>query len=97
MKDGRRVRCQIFVEEREGGTLYVPYKTLIGYGVGNRVILGGRGDHLYTDLEFTSREAAVDEAERRAWERIQEKFPDARKQDIEWDVVQERAPLFVTT
>lgn len=96
MKDGKRVRCQIFVEEKNGGTLWVPYKTLIGYGVGNRVILGVRGDYLYTDLEFASREAAVDEAKRRAWERIQVKFPDAGEQHIEWDVVQERAPLFVT-
>jgi len=91
------LRCQIFIEQRSGGTVWVPYKTLIGYGVGNRVIIGSKGEHLNMSEAFATRDAAEDAAKRHAWETIQEKFPVVRHDEVEWDLVVEGIAPFVPT
>jgi hypothetical protein len=82
-----KLRIHIFVEERNDGMVWVPYKTLVGYGVETRVIIGSRGEQLYTDQEYSSRQAAVDAAKGRASEIIHAKFGEDR--EIRWDVVEE--------
>ena len=94
MKDEKRITCQIFVEERNDGTVWVPYKTLIGHGIGNRVIIGSRGELFYMNQEFSGRDAAVGAAKERAWETIRSKFGDAEPADIDWDIVHEGVPSF---
>jgi hypothetical protein len=93
MPDTKKVIARIYVEGRRGGTAWVPYKTLIGYGIGNRVIIGSRGEHFYMNQEFSSRQSAVDAAKTRAREVVQKKFSEAG--EIRWDVVEEGVPAFI--
>jgi len=87
----KRLRAQIYVHENQGGDHCVPYKTLIGHGIGNRVIIAGTGEQVYCGQGFVSVNAAVDEAKRRAWATIEKNFPEIDKQEIIWDVVHEQA------
>ena len=96
MPERKRIRCQIFLEERNNGTLWVPYKTLIGYGARHRVMHGGRGEHLYTWQEFANRSVAIDQAKRRALNTIHAKFTGVQAEDIEWNIVQESAAGLIT-
>jgi hypothetical protein len=81
---------RIYVEAKRGGAVWVPYKTLIGYGIGNRVIVGSRGVQVHMSQEFESHQAAVDAAKARATEIIKGKYGDAS--NVSWDVVEERVP-----
>ena len=92
--DRRLVTCQIFIEERDGGAVWVPYKTLIGYRLGNRVFIRSYGEQLYSDQEFASKDEAIDQAKTNAWETVRLKFHGVDKEDIDWDVRQESAPVF---
>ena len=92
--DRRLVTCQIFIEERDGGSVWVPYKTLIGYRLGNRVFIRSYGEQLYCDQEFASKDEAIDQAKTNAWETVRLKFHCVDKEDIDWDVRQESAPVF---
>lgn len=92
MPDTKHIIGRIYVEGRRSGAEWVPYKTLIGYGVGNRVIIGSRGEQLYTDQEYSSRQAAVDAAKVRASEIIHAKF--GEDAEIRWNVVEEGVPAF---
>ncbi|GJL50991.1 MAG: hypothetical protein NPIRA01_22180 [Nitrospirales bacterium] len=87
----KRLRTQIYVHENQSGDHCVPYKTLIGHGIGNRVIIADTGEQVYCDQGFASVNTAVDEAKRRAWATIEKKFPEIDKQEIIWDVVHEQA------
>jgi hypothetical protein len=58
----RKLRVRIFVEERNGGMDWVPYKTLIGYNVANRPILGRLWEAVYCVKEFASKAEALEEA-----------------------------------
>ena len=89
MKNRRNIRAQIFVHQSQNGEICVPYKTLIGYGIGNRVIVDGTGEHLYCAQEIEDVDSAVDEAKRRARETIDKKFPHVGERQIIWDVVLE--------
>ena len=91
MKNSNHLRAQIFVHESQNGEHCVPYKTLIGYGIGNRVIVDGAGEHLYCGQVFESVKRDADEAKRRAWKTIKKKFPHVEEHTIIWDVVLERA------
>jgi hypothetical protein len=83
--DTTHILGRIYVEGRRGGTEWVPYKTLIGYGVGNRVIIGSRGEQLYTGQEYSSQQAAVEAAKVRASEIVRAKF--GEDAEVRWDVV----------
>jgi hypothetical protein len=69
MNGFRGMKCRMFLHEADGGG-WVPYKTLIGPAVGNRVIIGSRGTALYTDTAYETREEAVKAAAERAREVI---------------------------
>lgn len=91
MKNRNHVRAQIFVHESQNGKHCVPYKTLIGYGIGNRVIVDGAGEHLYSGQVFGSVKTAADEAKEKALKTIKKNFPHVEEHTIVWDVVLERA------
>lgn len=88
MKNRKNIRAQIFIHKSRNGEICVPY-TLIGYGIGNRVIVDDAGEHLYCAQEFEDVDVAVDEAKRRASETIDKKFPHIEERQIIWDVVLE--------
>jgi hypothetical protein len=94
-REAAGLRCQIFIEQRRGGTVWVPYKILIGYAVGNRVIIGSKGEQLTFNQAFATRDAAEDAAKRRAWETIREKFPAVQRHEVGWDLVMEGIGAFV--
>ncbi|WP_447980765.1 hypothetical protein [Candidatus Nitrospira bockiana] len=87
-----KVRVRIFVEERSHGTVWVPYKTLIGYTMRNRPIIGRLWEQEYCVDEFGSKVEAVGEAKRRARSRIMELLGHTDVADTEWDVIHERGP-----
>ena len=89
------LRCQIFIEQRGGGTVWAPYKTLISYGAGNRVIIGSKGGHLSSSEAFATRGAAEEAAKQTAWRTIREKFPAVRQDEVGWDLVAEGVRAFV--
>jgi hypothetical protein len=86
---GKNLIGRIYIEERPG-TGWVPYKTLIGYGIGNRVLVASRGEQFYMEKEYRSQEAAIEAAKTRASAMIKSKFGDI--EEIRWDVVEERQP-----
>jgi hypothetical protein len=90
-----QLRCQIFIAQRGGGTVWVPYKTLIGYGTGNRVLIGSKGEYLYSSEQFATRGAAEEAARQRAWDTIRRKFPSVRHDEVEWHLVAEGLGAFV--
>ena len=92
--DKRTVICQIFVEERDAGAVWVPYKTLIGYQVGNRVLIHSYGEQIYSDEEFSKKDEAINRAKANAWETVRSKFHGVGQMDIDWDIREERAPMF---
>jgi hypothetical protein len=49
----KKIRVRIFVEERSGGMVWVPYKTLIGHAIKGRTIIGRLGEqvHCFEELE----------------------------------------------
>jgi hypothetical protein len=55
----RKLRVRIFVEERNEGMDWVPYKTLIGYNVANRPTLGRLWEAVYYVKEFASKAEAL--------------------------------------
>jgi hypothetical protein len=91
----KRIRIRVFVEERNFGKVWVPYKTLIGYTIPNRPILGRLWEQLYGFDEFPSRTEAVEQARRQAWIRILELFGPVENTTLEWEVIHERGPNLV--
>lgn len=89
----KKVMGRTFIEERRHGTVWVPYKTMIGYGIGNRVIIGSLGEYVHEGAEFGNKEHAIDAAKAKARAVIAAKFPGITDEDIEWDIVDEAAPL----
>jgi hypothetical protein len=88
----RKLRVRIFVEERNEGMDWVPYKTLIGYNVANRPILGRLWEAVYCVKEFASKAEALEEAIRLAWIRILELFGHVEEAETAWEVIHERGP-----
>jgi hypothetical protein len=92
--EAAELRCQIFIEQRGGGTMWVPRKTLIGYGVGNRVIIGRQDEPLNSGEAFATRGAAEEAAKRTAWNTIRERFPAVRHDEVGFDLVAEGVGAF---
>ena len=92
--DQRSITCQIFIEERDNGAVWGPYKTLIGYRLGNRVFIRSYGEQLYCDDEFASRDDAINRAKMNALDTVKMKFRSVSEDDVDWDVREERAPVF---
>ena len=88
----RKFRVRMFVEERNGGMDWVPYKTLIGYNVANRPILGRLCEAVYCVKEFASKAEALEEAIRLAWIKILELFGHVEEAETAWEVIHERGP-----
>ena len=91
----KRILIRIFVEERKLGKVWVPYKTLIGYTIPNRPILGRLWEQLYGFDEFPSRPEAIEAARRRAWIRVLELFGPVENTILEWEVIHEHGPCLV--
>ena len=91
----QKLRIRVFVEERSHGTVWVPYKTLIGYTIPNRPIIGRVWEQLYGCEEFSTRIEAVEQAERQARIRIFELFGPQENTSLEWEVIHERGPNVV--
>ena len=90
------VKCQIFIEQRKGGTVWAPRKTLIADRIGNQVIIGTQHENPYSSDQFPTLGLAVEAAERKALNIIKQKYPTVRKDDVDWYLVSEDARGFVT-
>ena len=77
-----KLRVRIFVEEWNDGMVWVPYKTLIGYRIRNRPIIGRLWETIYASDEFASKTEAVEKAKNEAGVRIMELFGHVKDADI---------------
>jgi hypothetical protein len=93
--DRGEITCQIYIEQRDGGTVWVPCKTLIRYGMAGRFGSGNEDDRLYSEKEFATLGSAVDAAEQHALNLIHEKHPRVRRDDVDWCLVSEDVSGFV--
>ena len=93
--DSDEIACHIYIEQRDGGTMWVPRKTVIRYGAAERVGSGNRSDHLHSGKEFATLGSAVDAAERHALNLIQQKHPNVGRDDVDWCLVSEDVSGFV--
>ena len=93
--DRTEITCQIYIEQRDGGTVWVPCKTLIRYGIADRFGGGTQSDRLYSGKEFATLGSAVNVAQQNALNLIQEKHPSVRRDDIDWCLVSEDVSGFV--
>jgi hypothetical protein len=90
-----RLQVRTFVDERNDGMVWVPYKTLIGYNIPNRPIIGRLWEDMSCIEEFASKDEAVKEAKRQAWVRILELFGHVEQAEVEWEVIHNRHHTFV--
>jgi hypothetical protein len=88
-KDSDTLRVQLYVHQYGSPPVWVPYKTLIGYGRGDHLIIDDVGEHLYGTQEFHTKDAAVEHARAEANNRIMEKFPHAHQHEIQWKIIEE--------
>ena len=88
----KKLLVPIFIEERNEGMDWVPYKTLIGYNVANRPIIGRLWEPVYCVKEFASKAEALEEAVGLAWIRILELFGHVEGAETAWEVIHERGP-----
>jgi hypothetical protein len=91
----KKIRVRIFVEERNDGMVWVPYKTLIGHTIRSRAIIGCQEEQVHCFEEFKTKTEAVEAAKRLAWIRLMELFGDIDEVETAWDVVHERGPKLV--
>jgi hypothetical protein len=91
----KKLRGRIFVEERNDGMVWVPYKTLISHTIRGRAIIGFPGEQVHRFEEFETKTDAVEAAKRRAWIRLVELFGEIDEVEIAWEVVHERGPELV--
>src|SRR5690242_5368638 len=90
-----KVRVRLFVEERNEGMVCVPYKTLIGYTMRNRPIIGRLSEQISGSEEIASKAAAVEKAGGESESRIMELFGHVEEADTEWEVIHESASELV--
>ena len=90
------VTCQIFIEQRKGGTVWVPRQTLIADRVGNQIIIGHQGENFNSGDQFPTLGSAAEAAQQKALNIIQQKHPIVRKDDVDWHLVSEDVRGFVT-
>ena len=93
--DRAGITCQIYIEQRDGGTAWVPCKTLIRYEMAGRFGSENEDDYLYSGREFATLGSAVNAAEQHALNLIHEKHPNVRRDDIDWCLVSEDVSGFV--
>jgi hypothetical protein len=91
-----QVKCQIFIEQRDGGTVWVPCKTNIVDGIGNQIIIGHKGKSLSPADKFPTLGSAAEAAQHQAFGIIQKKYPGVQRDDIDWSLVCEDVKGFVT-
>jgi hypothetical protein len=91
----KKIRVRIFVEERNDGMVWVPYKTLIGHTIKGRSIISRQGEQVHCFEEFETKTEAVEAAKRRAWIRLMELFGDVDEVETAWEVVHECGPQLV--
>jgi hypothetical protein len=94
--DRGEVACQIFIEQRKGGTVWVPRKTLIADRIGNQIIIGNQDENLYSGDRFPTLGLAAEAAQQKALNIIQQKYPIVRKDDVDWYLISEDIRGFVT-
>jgi hypothetical protein len=94
-RDRDGITCQIYIEQRDGGTVWVPCKTLIRYGMAGRFGSRDEDDRLCSGKEFATLGSAVDAAEQHALNLIQEKHPSVRRDDVDWCLISEDVSGFV--
>jgi hypothetical protein len=82
----------MFVEERNDGMVWVPYKTLIGHTGRGREIISRLGEQVHCFEEFETKAEAVEVAKRLAWIRLRDLFGDVDEVETAWEVVHERVP-----
>ena len=90
-KDPNKLRAHLYVHQYGSPAVWVPYKTLIGYGRGHHLIIDDIGEHIYETREFGTLDAAVEYARAEAKKRIQEKFPHVPVHEIQWQSIEESA------
>ena len=88
-KDQDKLRVNIYLNHSGSPSVWVPYKTLIGYGRGDHLIIDDVGEQLYGTQGFDTKEAAWKQAQTEAQRRIMEKFPNIPDSHIEWKVIEE--------
>ena len=88
----KKLRVRIFIGERNRGMVWVPYKTLIGYTIRNRPIIGRLWETIYASDEFASKTEAIEKAKGEAGVRIMELFGHVNGADTEWEVIHECGP-----
>lgn len=94
-KDRSQIKCQIYIEQRGRGTVWVPCKMLIGYGVADQFGSENQDDHFYSRKEFATLGAAVEAAQQNALHVIQEKRPSVCRDDVDWCLVSKDVSGFV--
>lgn len=90
-KDQDKLLVHIYLNPSGSPPVWVPYKTLIGYGRGDHLIIDDVGEQLYDTQNFNTKEAAWKRAQTEAQKRIMEKFPNVPESHIEWKVIEESA------
>ncbi|HJU05311.1 MAG TPA: hypothetical protein VJ692_09150 [Nitrospiraceae bacterium] len=91
-----KIACQIFIEQRKGGTEWASRKILIADGSGNQVIIGNQNEPLYSGNRFATAGSAAEAARQKAWSIIHTKYPGIHRGDISWHLVSEDVRGFVT-
>jgi hypothetical protein len=74
--------------------VWVPCKTIIGYGIPDRFGRVNQDDRLHSGKELPTLGSAVDAAEQHALNLIQEKHPSVLRHDIDWCLVSEAVSGF---
>jgi hypothetical protein len=90
------ITCQIFIEQRDGGTVWIPWKTVIEYALHNRVNIESQRDVRSSGEEFATLGSAMEATQQRALHIIQEKHPNVRKDEVNWCLISEDVGEFVT-
>lgn len=88
-KDLDKLRVHVYLSQYGSPPVWVPYKTLIGYGRGDHLIIDDIGEQLYATQDFDTKEAAVNHAQAEAKKRIMDKFPNFSEGHIAWKVIEE--------
>jgi hypothetical protein len=90
-KNRDKLRVHVYVNHYGSPSVWEPYKTLIGYGRGDHLIIDDVGEQLYGTQGFDTKEAAMRQAQIEALKRILEKFPNVPESRIEWKFIEESA------
>ena len=90
------VTCQIFIEQRDGGTVWIPRKTVIECGLHNRINIESQGDVRSSGEAFATLGSAMEATQQRVLRILQEKHPNVRRDAVNWCIISEHIGEFVT-